>query len=265
MFTVGGFARIAGVSAKVLRAWDGAGLFAPAWVDPSSGYRYYTPAQLPDLRRILALRDVGVGLAEIGQLVGGGVDLRVTLERRRAALEQERREVERRLAALDIRVALGSDGSLDSDVVVRRIGPELVATFDLTVAPGDDIGAAFHELEVYVRDRGARAHRPPGAIADEDLIYVPLRRSVAPTDRIGVRRLSAARIASILHRGAYGSLPATRATLESWTAAAGLQPAGPLRILYLQFGAEADLRLPRAWTVERDADFVTELQLPIAD
>lgn len=48
-------------------------------------------------------------------------------------------------------------------------------------------------------------------------------------------------------------------------AAAGHAPAGPLRILYLQFGAERDLRLPGGWTVERDDDFVTELQLPIDD
>jgi hypothetical protein len=33
--------------------------------------------------------------------------------------------------------------------------------------------------------------------------------------------------------------------------------------LYLQFGADADLKLPRGWVVERAADLVTELQLPI--
>jgi len=32
---------------------------------------------------------------------------------------------------------------------------------------------------------------------------------------------------------------------------------------YLQFGAEADLRLPSAYLVERSADLVTELQVPI--
>ena len=46
--------------------------------------------------------------------------------------------------------------------------------------------------------------------------------------------------------------------------AAGLAPTGPLRILYLQFGAEPELRLPRGYLVERDADFVTELQLPVS-
>ena len=82
MFTIGPFSRLAGVSAKVLRSYDRVGLFRPVWTDPWSGYRYYSPAQLPDVRRILALRDMGIGLAEIGRLVDGGVDLRTALERR---------------------------------------------------------------------------------------------------------------------------------------------------------------------------------------
>jgi DNA-binding transcriptional MerR regulator len=259
MFTVGGFARLAGVSAKVLRSWDGAALFQPAWVDPVTGYRYYSPAQLPTLRRILALRDVGVSRAEIAELVRGDADLRSTLDRRRAALEAERREVERRLAALEIRVG----GAADADVVIRWLESEPVATFDLANAPGDDIGAAFHELERHVRDLGIRAPRPPGTIVDEDVIFVPVRRLRVGTDRIGFRRLPPARAATILHRGGYASLPDAIDTLTRWAVAAGLEPAGSLRILYLQFGAEADLHLPRGWTVEADADYVSELQLPI--
>jgi DNA-binding transcriptional MerR regulator len=262
MFMVGEFARLAGVSAKVLRTYDAAGLFAPAWVDPASGYRYYSPAQLPKLRRILALRDVGLSRAEIGDLACGGADLRASLERRRAELQAERREVERRLAMLDIRVASGPAG--DTDVVVRMLEAEIVATMDLGLT-GDDIGSAFLELESRVRDLGARAHRPPGAIPDEDSIFVPLRRAIPSTDRILVTRLPAIRAATILHHGGYDSLPEARADLDTWVAAAGHVPAGPLRVLYLQFGAEPELRLPQTWTVERDADFVTELQLPIAD
>jgi hypothetical protein len=34
-------------------------------------------------------------------------------------------------------------------------------------------------------------------------------------------------------------------------------------VLYLQFGADPTLRLPGGWVVERDADFLTELQLPV--
>jgi DNA-binding transcriptional MerR regulator len=259
MFTVGAFARMAGVSARVLRSWDAEGLFHPAWIDRSSGYRYYSPAQLPKLRRIVALRDVGLSRAEIGDLVCGGSDLGATLERRRRELEAERRELDRRLAILDIRVA---GAATDMDVVVRSLPVETVATMDPALV-GGDIGEAFYELEARVRDLGARAHRPPGAIPDEDAIFVPLRRAIPATDRIGVGRLAATRAATILHFGSYATLPRARADLVAWVEAAGHAPSGPLRILYLQFGAEPELRLPRSWTVDRGEEFVTELQLPI--
>ena len=259
MFTVGAFAQLAGVSAKVLRTYDAAGLFRPAWVDPASGYRYYSPAQLPSLRRLLALRDLGLSRADLVAAARGDGDLRSALERRRAALEEERRGIERRLAMLEIRVARAEE----LDIVVRRLDPEPVATFDLANAPGDDIAAAFHELEAHVRDLGVRAPRPPGSIPDANLIYVPVRRLGPPTERVGFRRLAAGRAATLLQQGSYGSLPAALGALTDWIARSGHVPAGPLRILYLQFGAEPDLQLPRGWTVEDDDDFVTELQAPI--
>lgn len=272
MFRIGAFARLAGVSARMLRAWDALGLFRPVWVDPSSGYRWYSAAQLPELRRILSLRDVGVPLVEVAQLVSGGVDLRAVLARRREALERDRRETERRLHALDITVEMADDGlgRPAVDVVVRPLASELVAALAVE-SPTPDIGAAFYELESVVRDAGRRAARPPGAIVATAggrglrlaEIFVPLSAPFAPTERIRVTRLPACRAASVIHRGSYDGVPTARRTLERWVAAAGLAAAGSLRILYLQFGAEPELRVPPGYLVTRDADFVTELQLPV--
>ncbi|CAN5287424.1 hypothetical protein BH23CHL9_BH23CHL9_14070 [soil metagenome] len=36
-----------------------------------------------------------------------------------------------------------------------------------------------------------------------------------------------------------------------------------MRTLYLQFGAQPELRVPPGYVVERSDDFVTELQLPV--
>ena len=278
MFRIGEFARLAGVSAKLLRAWDELGLFRPVWVDRANGYRYYSPAQLPALRRILALRDVGVPLAAIANLVAGGADLQGALTRRRAELERERREIERRLRALDISLALagpghdragGGDHEVRTwDIVVRPVAAEPVAT--LTVDPEvTDLGAAFYELEAYVRDQRRRGPRPPGAIDAADPgdhrveLVVPVTGPVAPRGAIGYRRLPACRAASLIHRGSYAGLVAARAALARWVRAAGLDPAGPLRVLYLQFGAEPELRVPSAYVVDREADLVTELQQPV--
>jgi DNA-binding transcriptional MerR regulator len=254
MFSIGAFARLAGISAKQLRAYDGLGLFRPVWVDPSSAYRHYSPAQLPELRRILALRQLGMPIEQIGVLARGG-DLRAALDRRRAELERERQLVAERLAALEISVADAGG----PDIVLRPVGVEPVAVMSVDGAVAD----AFYELESHVRDAGRRAHRPPGAIPTRREIFVPVTGPVPETDRISYRRLPACRVASVIHGGPYGGVAGARTSLERWVAASGLVPAGPMRTLYLQFGAEPELRLPAGWVVERATDLVTELQLPI--
>src|SRR3970040_1093822 len=103
MFTIGTLAELTGVSAKKLRHYDAVGLFQPAWTDPSSRYRYYLAAQIPELQRIVALRDLGIPLATIGQLNQGGASLQEELSKRRAELVAERRELDRRLAELGSR------------------------------------------------------------------------------------------------------------------------------------------------------------------
>jgi DNA-binding transcriptional MerR regulator/effector-binding domain-containing protein len=263
MFAIGAFAKLSGVSAKALRAYDAAGLFRPAWVDGSSGYRFYSPAQLPDIRRIVALREMGMGLSEIGVAVAGG-GLRTALARRRAELDREAQVVERRLALLDIRVASEAADLPALDVVLRSIDREPVATLDLAEVAGGDPEAGFDELEAFVRDAGLRAHRPPGMLAgSREVIYVPVRRSFTAKARIGFRVLPAARAATILHRGDYDGLGRARQVLGRWVRAAGFKVSGDLRILYLQFGADARLQVPRPWVVEQPEDFLTELQLPV--
>jgi effector-binding domain-containing protein len=193
--------------------------------------------------------------------------MRDALDRRRTELEQERREIERRLAGLQIRVEMAASDSAEPDVVVRPVPAQPVAT--LTLAEGEDFGDAFHRLETHVRGTGRRARRPPGTLVDEDdadlpEIFVPVTGPIPTTDRIGYRRLPACRAATAISRGPYEHLPAARAVLERWVGSAGLEPAGPLRVIYLQFGAEPELRVPSGFVVERSADFVTELQQPIA-
>jgi len=260
MFRIAAFADLGGVSSKVLRDYDRLGIFRPAWTDRYTGYRLYTPAQLPDLRRILALRDLGVGLSEIRAHVVDGADLRAVLERRQAALETARREVDRRLASLGISLAAPTDTAA-ADVVVRTLAPELVATLDVSATDGDE-GRAFYELERQIRDLGVRAHRPPGTLFSQDVVevYVPVRRS-APG--LKVRRLPTVQAATLLHRGSYAAFDATERTLRDWVAASGLVPAGDHRIVYLQFGAENELRLPANYVVSSDAELLTELQIPV--
>jgi DNA-binding transcriptional MerR regulator len=69
MLRIGDFGRIARVSVQTLRHYDDLGLLKPVEVDAFTGYRYYAFDQLPRLHRILALKDLGLSLEEIAELM----------------------------------------------------------------------------------------------------------------------------------------------------------------------------------------------------
>ena len=65
LISIGQFAALTGLSPKALRLYQAQGLLEPAVIDPESGYRHYSPSQLPGARQIGQLRRAGVSLAEI--------------------------------------------------------------------------------------------------------------------------------------------------------------------------------------------------------
>ncbi len=73
MLKIRDFARLAEVSMTTLRYYDEIGLLKPIQVDPETGYRFYTMDQLPHLHRILAFKELGLGLTQIAELLDEGV------------------------------------------------------------------------------------------------------------------------------------------------------------------------------------------------
>lgn len=65
LLSIGEAAKLKNVSIKALRYYEKLGIFTPAYVDPESGYRYYSPAQLFDLDVILTCSELGIPLKRI--------------------------------------------------------------------------------------------------------------------------------------------------------------------------------------------------------
>lgn len=262
MLRIGQFALLGGVTAKALRNYDDRGIFHPAWVDPATAYRYYSPAQLPELRRLVALRDIGVPLAEVAHLLRTGGDPTAVLEGRRRELAAERDRIDSMLRTLDIRIDLESGGP---DVVLRSVPPQLVAAVPIDGRPVSDL---FDSLERTVLAQKARAPLPPGMLLPADRcdaqIFVPVTRAVETGD-VTSSRLPRQRMATALHRGAYEEMGTARSALTDWIESKGLNESDPIRILYLQFGADPDLALPPAYLSDHPGQYVTEIQVPVVD
>jgi DNA-binding transcriptional MerR regulator len=100
MIRIGDFSRLSRVSVKTLRFYDEKGLLRPIQVDWFTGYRHYEYHQLPRLYRILALKDLGFSLEEIGELLRDDVTtghLRGMLKLRQAGMSWHRRANEPRV------------------------------------------------------------------------------------------------------------------------------------------------------------------------
>jgi|GEM_PF-234965 len=65
MIGIGEFARLSRLSPKALRRYGELGLLPPDSVDPATGYRWYTHAQLAQARLVAELRQIGMPLAQI--------------------------------------------------------------------------------------------------------------------------------------------------------------------------------------------------------
>ena len=63
--SITGLARLRNVNTETLRHYDRIGLFKPTYVDPRTGYRYYSILQYEKLGTIKELRQLEMSLKEI--------------------------------------------------------------------------------------------------------------------------------------------------------------------------------------------------------
>lgn len=92
-------ARSAGTTSRTLRHYGAVGLLEPSRVG-TNGYRYYDEQALVRLQRILLLRELGLGLPAIAEVLAGQRDSAAALETHLELLEQERRRIDRQIGSV---------------------------------------------------------------------------------------------------------------------------------------------------------------------
>ncbi|MEU7477862.1 MerR family transcriptional regulator [Lentzea sp. NPDC042327] len=271
MFTIGDFARLGRVSVRMLRHYDAVGLLPPAHVDPGSGYRFYTVAQLHRLNRLVALKDLGLTLEQVRVVLDDQLSVeqlhgmlslrRAELRQRIVADESRLRRVEARLRAIEREGAMPTD-----DVVVKPVPSARVARLSATAASygPEDIGPVIQPLYPELLSRVERAgvritgygiatYEP--AEGDSVLVRAGVTVSVEPSDAYDFEVVDLPALpqaATVVHRGPMDDVDVTYQTVATWIEANGYRQLGFAREVYLDYGAGD----PAGW--------VTELQLEIS-
>ncbi|GAA3393109.1 MerR family transcriptional regulator [Streptomyces roseoviridis] len=92
-------ARKAGTTSRTLRHYGELGLLEPSRIG-ANGYRYYDQAALVRLQRILLLRELGLSLPAIAEVLEGQRDTSAALRTHLALLERERERIGRQIEAV---------------------------------------------------------------------------------------------------------------------------------------------------------------------
>lgn len=273
MFTIGDFARYGRVSPRMLRHYDAIGLLTPDRTDPATGYRLYGAAQLARLNRILALKDLGFTLQQVGAVLDervGPEELRGMLRLRRAELAEAVAAASARLTRVEARLrSIESEGHMPADdVVIRAVPAVRVAELTGTAASyqpqdiGPVIGPLYERLLPLLEGVGLRP-TGPGIACYEDapegggaiVVHagVTVSAPVGPVGDTEVRvvELPPFEAATIVHRGAMDDVLSTTHTLARWLDANGYRSTGYTR--------EVNLECP-----PDHESWVTELQEPVA-
>ncbi|WP_432125439.1 MerR family transcriptional regulator [Streptomyces sp. bgisy082] len=270
MFTIGDFARHGRVSVRMLRHYDAVGLLRPARVDPHTGYRFYAADQLARLNRVIALKDLGFTLEQVGAILEERIDaheLRGMLRLRQAELETALAEARTRLDRVGARLrAIESEGHMSTqEVVLKKIPAVRIAELSAVAAsfgPQDItpvIGPLYEELCGRLEDAGATGFGPGVAYYEDagrgDGSVVVHAGTTVPegTEAEGVLVHVLPGIeeaATVVHHGAMDGLLPTVQTLATWIDVNGYASAGYARELYLE-------------CPEDRARWVTELQEPV--
>jgi MerR family transcriptional regulator, thiopeptide resistance regulator len=93
-------ARLAGTTSRTLRHYGDVGLLMPTRIG-GNGYRYYDEDALVRLQRILLLRELGLGLPAIGEVLAGPSDSSQALIGHLHWLEQEKERLDRQIASVE--------------------------------------------------------------------------------------------------------------------------------------------------------------------
>jgi len=232
LLLIGPFSRASFLSVKTLRAYHEAGLLVPAVIDPRTGYRSYSIAQLTDAAVILRLRTLDVPLESIGQILQAR-DPETTKKvlREHGAILEERLAATQR-AVDELYAALDAPTS-HTPVHVRNEPARSTLTLSAPISdPEPFLRRAGALLDDAVRTSGAVATGGLGALwanqVDEDgeedvTAFVPVDRalplgetSLAAGIRVG--ELPATDVAVVVHHGTFETMIDTYRNLGAWVA-----------------------------------------------
>lgn len=267
MYRIGEFSKLSKTTIKTLRYYDEIGLLKPEQTDRFTGYRMYTTDQLVKLHEIQALRQAGLTPDEAADVLAGR-NVTEILERRRAELESEFEDARARLARLNFILSGREEKEMENYkatikqvkeciiYAVKTVIPSYEAYFELLPAIGEKVAAKYPEIKC-VTPEYCFVRYLDGEYREKDISieYCEAVDRLEPDfDDVTFRKLPAATVVSVMHKGSYATLTKAYSYAAKWIEENG----------YRMTDAPRESYIDGVWNKDSEDEWLTELQFPIA-
>ncbi len=230
MLKIGDFAMLSKISINMLRHYDEIDLLEPFHIDKVSGYRYYKEEQILTANRIQALKDMGLSLSTIKQMLSQYEDtesLRQYLQIQRSQKQEDLEVLEKQILKLDTAIKNLDDSTdfTNCDIAIKEIPKRKVVSYCRQIASYGDERYLWEELSQQTKDLNLHYTTPSYDIAiiheySQNGITAEIQRAVTDTRQnfgmVLFKEVSPIKVASLTYKGEYPRLQSINASIAKW-------------------------------------------------
>lgn len=262
MYRIGEFSTLSKTTIKTLRYYEKEGLLIPSYVDKMTGYRFYETKQLIDLAKIISLRQIGMSIDNIKDIISGGNITKLLTDR----LDELKSLINISNDQLQRINYLLEGKSMNYEVIVKEL-PEYVIYYK------EGIIEDFSKITDFILSsaRECESTNPNIKCIEPDYCYISyldgeykdknikiryaqaVTKEGVPNETIGFEKLKPIKAACIYHKGDYNKLGEAYGFIMKWIDDNGYEVSDYPRERYID----------GIWNKENIDDYLTEIQVPV--
>ena len=262
MYKIGDFSSMSKTTIKTLRYYEKEGLLKPVYIDQNTGYRYYETSQLVEISKIISLRQIGLSIKDIKNIIDG-YDMENILNKRKKEIEYNLTIFNTQLSKINY---LLEGNNMKNEIFIKEI-PSYIIYYR------DGIISDFSKISEFVLQSGTECAKvnPNLKCVTPNYCYISyldgeykekdikIRYAEAvekfgnETNQVKFMKADAITAVCIYHKGSYENLRDSYNTILKYIEDNNYEIIDNVRECYID----------GCWNKDNVDDYLTEIQFPV--